>query len=200
MYPLFETICILNGTVLNMEWHQKRYELSYRAYYHTSSHISIIDGIVVPEDCKSGLCKMRIAYNKSSKKVEFESYTSKEIRSLKLVEDNSIEYGLKFTDRNYLNNLVTDMRGDCDDILIIKNGMVTDSSYSNIVFYNGVEWITPSTPLLKGTARERLLQQGIIKAKPIHLSDIHQFLSFKLINAMRDFDTCPETNTNEIRE
>ena len=53
------------------------------------------------------------------------------------------------------------MRGACDEILIIKDGHITDTSISNIVFrLPDGWWLTPFTPLLKGIMRTYLLESG----------------------------------------
>jgi 4-amino-4-deoxychorismate lyase len=78
-----------------------------------------------------------------------------------------------------------------DEILIIKNGFVTDTSFSNIVFFDGIKWITPSTYLLNGTQRQQLLQQGAIIEEEIRPSDLKHFRFAKLINAMLDLETSP---------
>ena len=37
-----------------------------------------------------------------------------------------------------------------DEILITRNGLLTDTSIANIALFNGKEWHTPKHPLLKG--------------------------------------------------
>ena len=37
MYPLFETLCIENGKIQNIDLHQARYERSLREYYGKSA-------------------------------------------------------------------------------------------------------------------------------------------------------------------
>ncbi|HEY6906318.1 MAG TPA: aminotransferase class IV, partial [Ignavibacteriaceae bacterium] len=88
-------------------------------------------------------------------------------------------------------NAITDLkayREDCDDILIVRNGTITDSSIANIVLYDGKNWVTPEFPLLEGTARERLLHTGRIISKDIKLDNIKMFSHFRLVNSMLDFD------------
>jgi len=46
-----------------------------------------------------------------------------------------------------------------DEVVFIKNGMVTDCSIGNLLFFDGHEWITPYIPLLKGTQRAFLLDK-----------------------------------------
>ena len=73
-----------------------------------------------------------------------------------------------------------------DEVIIVKDGYITDTSYTNLCFFDGTTWFTPDTPLLPGTMRQRLLDQGIIKEKSIPLSDLNKYQSISLINAMMD--------------
>ena len=147
----------------------------------------------------SGKYKLRVSYNANSFSYQFDSYYDKEVHSLKLVVDNEIDYSHKFEDRSAIEKLIN-MRGGFDDILIIKQGHVTDTSFTNIVFFDGYDWFTPDTPLLEGTRRAALLEQGIIQEMPIRMHDIKQYQSFKLINAMRPFETTPEISCQNIFE
>jgi 4-amino-4-deoxychorismate lyase len=56
------------------------------------------------------------------------------------------------------------------------------------VFRKNNHWVTPWSALLKGTQRQKLLDQNIIQEDDIRLEDIRTFQSFKLINAMFEFD------------
>ena len=75
-------------------------------------------------------------------------------------------------------------RGLCDDIIIVKNGNLTDSSYSNLAFNDGSKWITPSTPLLTGTRRGQLIESGELYEEELKVSDLKYFHSCSLINAL----------------
>ncbi|MGD1946112.1 MAG: aminotransferase class IV [Croceivirga sp.] len=89
------------------------------------------------------------------------------------------------------------LKGNCDDVLIVKQGHITDSSYANIIFWDGKTWYTPSTYLLKGTKRSQLLHDGLIRETPIELNDLERYQGFQLINAMLDFnprDVLPISN------
>ncbi len=52
------------------------------------------------------------------------------------------------------------------------------------IFFDGTEWVTPTTFLLNGTCRQRLLSEGKIKERIIHATDIPSFTHIGLINAM----------------
>lgn len=198
MYPLFETLCIDNGRICNAEWHCRRFETSYSSLYRHCPTYSLLDNTHISPEYRTGGFRLRISYNESSTKTEIEPYITKNITRLKVwAVAPSFDYSLKYTDRSILNYLFS-QRGDCDDVLIIKNGMVTDTSVCNIVFFDGQKWITPSTPLLCGTARARLLADGTIEERPIAVCDIHKFEAFRLINALRQFDTVATTTTDNI--
>ena len=82
-------------------------------------------------------------------------------------------------------------RGKCDDIIIIKNGLVTDAFAANLLFFDGKNWVTPTTPLLKGTQRQFLLDQEIIFETKIREEDICSYQKVGLINAMVSFEDMP---------
>lgn len=187
MFPLFETIKIVNGVPKNLYWHQRRLEYSYQKVYARLPEIVIAEVLTVPVQYRSGIVKLRFLYNRDSFSCEYHHYTRKKIKSIKLIEDDNIDYSLKYTDRRHLNELLQ-KKDECDDILIVKRGMVTDCSFANIVFFNGKHWITPSNPLLKGTCRERLLHEEKIISKQIPADDLRHYSRFKLINAMLDFE------------
>ena len=70
------------------------------------------------------------------------------------------------------------------DILIVKNGLITDTSYSNIILYDGKEWVTPESFLLNGVKRQHLLNKCIIKEMKVRTVDLKNFKKISLINAM----------------
>ncbi|MFR9542955.1 MAG: aminotransferase class IV [Rikenellaceae bacterium] len=180
MFPFFETIRIKNGEVINLFYHHSRVALTSQIDLN-----SIVSKLEVP---LSGIYKLRISYNDHSVgEIAISEYTPKAIKSLKIVECNSIDYSLKRNDRSEI-DLLQSKRGNADDVLIVKNGMITDTSFCNIIFYDGHNWFTPNTPLLRGTCRERLLALNIIAEQEISINDIKSYKSFMLINAMLDFN------------
>ncbi|HON17298.1 MAG TPA: chorismate-binding protein, partial [Spirochaetota bacterium] len=59
---------------------------------------------------------------------------------------------------------------------------------ANIAFYDGEKWLTPTKPLLYGTKREYLLEEGKIVEEEISTRDIKFFYKVSLINAMLDLE------------
>jgi 4-amino-4-deoxychorismate lyase len=108
------------------------------------------------------------------------------IRTLELVDGGNIEYEHKYLERTQIDRLKNGSKAD--DILIVKGGRITDASSANVVFFDGVSWITPDRPLLKGTKRQLLLDTGRISEKELNENDLQYFQKAVLINAMLDFD------------
>ena len=104
-----------------------------------------------------------------------------------MVFDDTINYNLKFENREKINQLFA-KREQCDEILIVKNGLVTDTSFCNILFFNGKKWLTPEKPLLKGIQRQFLINNEIVETANISPSDLHNFTKARLVNAMIGFE------------
>ncbi|MCX6053271.1 MAG: aminotransferase class IV [Campylobacterales bacterium] len=190
----FETIKIIDSKPLHMPYHQKRYE-SVLTSLGIKEFENLEDYIKAPE---IGLYKCRLVYTPHAISVTYHAYKKREISSLKLIFNNDIEYATKSTSREELDALYA-KRDESDDVLIIKNLLVTDTSIANIAFYkNGIRgeergstlgvWITPKQPLLKGTTRARLLDAGKIIEADIKVSELRTFSKVALLNAMIDFD------------
>ena len=134
-----------------------------------------------------GLYKARVVYGAQGvEAIEYAPYKMKEIHSLKVVEDNNIDYTYKSTDRSALNALVA-QKGDCDEIIIVKNGLITDTSFTNLALFDGNNWLTPKHPLLHGTKRAQLLEAGIIEEAELTPEDLKKAEKVSLFNAMIDF-------------
>ena len=185
MCLLFETIKVKNKNLQNIEYHNSRLNRSRKELFGADDFIYLENIIKIPSSLSDDVYKYRVIYDKKIEKIEFEPYKPRIIHSLKVVECNDIEYGYKYYDRSVINELF-EKRGDCDDILIIKNGWVTDTSFSNIIFLKNKQWVTPSHPLLFGTKRQKLLDEGKIISKKIKSEDISKYQGARLINSMLD--------------
>lgn len=196
MSRLIESIRLQDGKFSRLSFHQQRIDRVFREIYLQSSGWDLAKVVADCPKPQHGLYKCRFVYDEATTFVEFVPYTIRSVSTLKIVHDDEIEYAHKFDDRVALNNLWR-MRGDCDDVLIIRNGLITDSSYANIVFRSGREWLTPASCLLPGTMRQYLIESGIIKAEKIGESDVKKFDSFKLINALLEWNN-PEYPVSNI--
>ena len=196
MSQLIETIRILDGQFNDLRYHEQRMDYSLKELYGVEGKTDLSQFFSLLHLPQQGLYKCRLLYDHQSKVVEFIKYTIKPVTSLRLIVDNNILYDHKYLDRSSMTQLVQ-KRSGCDDILIVKNGSVTDSYYANIVFKSGNKWYTPQTYLLRGTMRERLIHSGEIQEERISMNDIKKFEKFKLINAMLGFESS-ECNISNI--
>lgn len=185
MFPLFETLAIEKGKIQNIEYHQTRYERSLRQYYGKSAVkiFNLFELIQVSPHFQDQLVRCRIDYNAETIQIQYFEYQRKIYRTFQPIICDDIDYSLKYANRDLLNSLFA-QRGNCDEIMIIKNGKVTDCSIGNLIFRQGNQWFTPDTPLLKGTQREKLLREGKITEATIYAKDIEKFDEIRLINAM----------------
>ena len=185
MYPLFESICLKDGKLLHAKWHALRFENAFQTYFNKTPSFDLLGPFDIPREFCIGTVKLKILYNENSRVLQFQHYKIKNIQSLKLQTTKDLDYSLKYCKRENIEALFA-QRGDCDDIMIINKGKITDSSYANIVFFDGNDWLTPDLPLLKGTCRARLLEQGVIREAELRVEDLNRFKGLKLINALRD--------------
>lgn len=197
-WPLLETIRCQNGQFPLLRWHQDRINDAFRTLWPGKpAHdlwLHLQNSAVPPE----GLFKCRVLYGEIIKEPEYVPYVIDPPRRLRLVEADDIDYGLKWSDRQKLNDL-HNLRGDCDDVLIVRRGMITDTTYCNIAFLRDTTWFTPANPLLKGVRRAYLLEMGIIEPLSITRPDLGSFTHFKLFNAMIGWDDSPAIPITEIR-
>ena len=161
MCLFIESIRIENGVIYNLPYHNERLNRTRNVFWKDCTPINLIDYIRMPH--KKGIVKCRIVYEKEIKEIVYTPYSMREIDTLRIVHSDGINYTYKSTDREELNRLYVG-RGDADDVLIVRNELITDTSIANVAFYDGCEWYTPQTPLLKGTQRAFLLDRQIIKA------------------------------------
>ncbi len=185
MCRLFETIRVENGVPLNVVWHERRMNQARAEFWPDCGNITLADFLVVPGEMSSGIVRCNVVYEKDIQEITFKFYEKRIIRSLKLVTCDNIDYPFKYCDRSLLGRLF-ELREDCDEIIIVKNGFITDTSISNLIFFDGLDWFTPENPLLNGTCRQRLIATGLIRERKIATGDLSGYTGCKLINAMRD--------------
>ena len=196
MSLLIESIKLIDGNFQNLFYHEQRMVRSLHMLCGTHEDLNLEQFLSSLNYPKSGLFKCRIVYDDSSREVEFLPYATKTVNTLKIVEHDRISYEFKYTDRKTIDKLYS-LKKECDDILIVKRGQVTDSSYSNIIFRRGNRWYTPWSALLKGTQRQKLIEENKLLEEEITLKDIRSFDTFKLINAMLEF-SAPELPISNI--
>lgn len=183
MSLLTESIKVYNGKVYNIQLHNQRCNKARKALFGSNIPLDLRTNIQVPVAYSEGLVKCRILYNKSVQDISFEEYSIRMINKLCIIENNTIQYPYKFTERPELNQLYH-RRKEADEIIIVKNGLITDAYYYNIVLSRNGDLFTPASPLLEGTRRAALLKKGKLKKADIHIAELDQFDIIYLVNAL----------------
>lgn len=180
---LLETIRIEEGIIHNLPYHQARMNRSREHLFHTFSVIDLASHLAIPKE--NGIIRCRVLYGQEIENIEYLPYTPKEIHTLKIVSSD-IQYHYKYADRKKLDNLLT-AHPNADEVIIEQDGLLTDTTISNIAFFREGKWYTPKKPLLEGTMREKFLKQGILHPHNIRKDEVKSYSHVALINAMLGF-------------
>lgn len=190
MYRFIETIRLENHRLQHLDWHNKRLNETRMHFFASAPELNLKDILTLPDNLDDGVYKCRVVYQAEIIEVTFQPYIPKRVNSLRLVTDDHADYSYKFENRSMLELLLT-QKGDADDILIVRDQCITDTSFSNVALFDGLHWYTPDTYLLNGTCRQRLLAEGILRETRITLHDLAHFEEIRPINAMLVLDRTP---------
>ncbi len=186
MCRFIESIKVEDQEVFLIDLHQKRVNDTF-AHFEKEGSVDlqkIFKDLALDED---GLYKLRVSYNlEQNFTVQMIPYAIPEIEDFQVVNVDDLDYSFKYEDRKVFQDLKAKTKAD--EIIIVKNGYITDTSISNLIFFKNKEWFTPTTYLLNGVQRQHLLKIGKIKEIEITLDNIKEFSHFQMINAMNDFD------------
>lgn len=184
MCQFIETIRIENGKAVNLAFHNYRFNRTRRDIFECNLPVNLADYIQPEQYIDRTKC--RIEYQEEVEKVEYLPYTIHPVNSLRMVTSDGLDYTYKSADRQKLNQLFG-QKGEADDILIVRDGLLTDTSIANIALWNGSQWETPEVPLLEGTMRASLLGKGLIVPAVIRPQDLSRYSRVRLFNAMISF-------------
>ena len=168
---------LIKDSIQNLLYHNIRMNTT-RAIFFGKAPIDLKDFIDIKKNTRC-----RVLYDEEIIKIEYFNLVPRKFKKFKIVYSD-IEYNFKYENREKLNNLKTD---GYDEIIIVKNGLITDTTISNLAFFDGKEWFTPDTPLLEGTKRMELLEKGMIKEKKIKIEDLNRYKKIAMLNAILGF-------------
>ncbi len=177
-----ETIRCEGGIAHHLSYHQYRLNATLRKFA-LHAHYLLRDRISPPDD---RLYRCRCVYDAENFSCDYFPYTPKIIHTMGWIEDETIEYGAKYGDRTAFNDLLARYRA-YDEILIVQNGYLTDTTIANIALCVEGQWLTPHKPLLEGTTRKRLLEEGKLFTAPLTPNDLLKATKIALMNAMIGF-------------
>ena len=186
MSQFIESIKVEDQEMFLLEYHQKRVNDTF-AHFGKEGSIDLEKIFKNLNHDEDGLYKLRLTYDLDKKfRTMMIPYAIPEIQDFRLVENNIYDYSFKFEDRKELEKMKA--KSKAEEIIIVKNNHITDTSFSNLLFLKGKDWFTPATYLLNGVQRQHLLKKKKIKEAEITLQNIKEFSHFQLINALNDFD------------
>ena len=189
---LVETMCLTDGAVVRLPFHLARMQAACQAlgWRDVSEDLPELWGATsaqMLEDCRQGRTMARIVYGAEGiRSITFQSYAPRLVRSLRLVVADHVDYALKSTNRKVITECF-DQRNGCDDVLIVRDHLLTDTSIANIALWREQHnrWYTPARPLLRGTHRAFLLRTGtIFEDSALTLDRLSEFSRIRLFNAM----------------
>jgi len=129
MYRFIETIRLENHRLQHLDWHNKRLNETRTHFFASAPELDLKDILILPDNLDDGVYKCRVVYQAEIVDVTFQPYIPKRVHSLRLVTDDHADYSYKFENRAMLELLLT-QKGEADDILIVRDQCITDTSFS----------------------------------------------------------------------
>ena len=179
----FETIKCEDFEVFNLNYHNKRVAKTIGKNLNLQEYINPIS---------DELLRCKVIYDENEIiSVDYFPYKKRDIKSFKLIYENDINYSKKYLNREKIDELFL-KKESCDEIIIVKNGVVRDTSIANIaIFYDGY-WIVSKNSLLEGTTKTRLLEEKNLVEKDISVEMLKKTEKIALLNSMIGFDIINE--------
>lgn len=184
MCRFIETIRIENGNAHNLDAHERRMNQTRKVFFQNGSDMQL-SSLLTPS-LYSERTRCRIEYDEEIVRIEYIPYQLRPVYNIKAIQSDTLDYRFKYADRSVLDHLFK-QKGNADEIIIIQDKRLTDTTICNIALWNGQEWITPAEPLLRGTMREKLLSEQKITKGTIHIEELNKYQRIRLFNAMIDF-------------
>lgn len=181
-----EAIKLQDGVLVNLEYHQSRVDRTTQFFKRSKVDLLKLRDCL-SADVATGLFKCRVVYGAKIEKVEFIPYVLSKKKTVSFVRGDEVDYSFKYEDRSVLTKLV--QSSGCDDVIIVKDGLVTDASASNLVFESasGI-LVTPSSCLLAGTKRQYLIDKGVINEVPIRIDEVKNYRKVHFISSMIELE------------
>lgn len=199
MFPFIESILLIDHKMPLLHWHQQRFERTQLAHYGRIIYPSIED-IISKKTYSTELgmkYKCRIVYTQNTLHVDIQPYSKKQIDSLSLLSNDTIDYSYKSSDRQVFETLQSKLKKG-QEAVIVRAGMLTDTTFTNIALWDGQKWWTPKSPLLKGVQRAYLLEHEMIFEKNITIPQLKEYSAIKLFNSLNNWDEAWQFETNDI--
>lgn len=183
-FPLFESICFQENQFPLLNYHLERMHRTCRLLFSSPFQkekelLATLQGIH-----SNAKMKVRVEYDEKHFKVSSSIYHPKNILAVSLILKEDIIYPYKTTNRDVFLHYQQEHK----EVVFVKNGCLTETTFSNIALWNGKEWHTPAFPLLLGTRRQYLLDHHKIMEREINPSELNGYHTLSFINGMLDLE------------
>jgi len=185
MFSFLETICIENGQLKNLAYHQKRVKDTFESFYSEFIPFNLEYLFSQQTIPTTGIFRSRVIYEKKLISIEIIPYHEKKITTLRLVHTGEFDYGFKWADRSYFEHVLSENK-DVDEVLFELEGKIQDCTIANLAFFKNGIWYTPKNPLHWGTTRARLIDENKIQETDILLNELSSYSHICLINVFRE--------------
>ena len=182
-----ETIRVQDGHARHMADHIDRMRRTALHFGFTAPALPADLDALVPHTLRTGIVRCRIVYDHTLREITFTPYRRRCLERLIAVDAGAMDYAFKYADRSPLERPQIPLT-EADELLFVRDGYVTDTSYTNLILRRGDELVTPDTFLLDGTCRRRLLRTAQIRTAQVRLSDLSAYDELLLVNAMMPLD------------
>ena len=176
LFPLFETIAIIDGKPQNLAYHQARFEHAMRNYFQIEPKLQLAEVVQVPAEHQQGLVRCRMDYSAHHFELTFFPYQPRQIQTLQCVYVDEIDYRFKYSDRSQLEVLKNDQS---DEVVIVHQGY--------LLFFKAGRWYCSEDYLLKGTQLSKLLDEQKVELIKLPISDLFRYEKVMIINALNSF-------------
>ena len=183
-----ETICIQDGVAQHLDFHQLRIDETFEQFYPEWEAFDVIDLVNSLKLPAIGIHRLRIVYEEDPIKIEINPYVEKEIKTFRIVDSGEIDYGFKWSDREFFTQILG-LHSEVDEIIFTKDGKIQDCTIANLAFLKDGVWYTPEDPLHWGTTRARLIVEEKIEEADIFVEDLALYERICLINVFRPLDS-----------
>ena len=182
-----ETIRIQDGHAHHVADHIDRMRRTALHFGFTAPALPADLDALIPHDLRTGIVRCRIVYDHTLREITFTPYRRRRLERLIAVDAGAMDYAFKYADRSPLARPQIPLT-EADELLFVRGGYVTDTSYTNLILRRGDELVTPDTFLLDGTCRRRLLRSAQVRTAQVRLSDLSAYDELLLVNAMMPLD------------
>lgn len=193
MTRFIETIKLKDGNYRLLDYHNRRINDTVGHFFGKSPRIDLAASLPDPSSYQNGIYKCRLVYADRIENIDIAPYSARTIKRLKVTAPETapgvpgkcrqIDYRFKYEDRDCLSSFLS-VLGAEEDALFVKNDRITDTSFSNVILFDGENWITPDTYLLNGVKRRYLLENRTITEREVSAAGLYSFKKISLINAM----------------